>query len=77
MYGTRDAAQNWEEEYSSFLLESGFRRGKASPCVFFHKERNLHLVVHGDDFTNSRPKDALDCLEQVIIEEYEISVGPR
>ena len=37
MYGTRDAAQNWEEEYSSFLIGISFRRGKASPCVFYHK----------------------------------------
>ena len=34
MYGTRDAAQNWEEEYSQFMEESGFARGVSSPCVF-------------------------------------------
>ena len=37
MYGTRDAAQNWEEEYSEFMLSIGFRRGLASPCVFYHQ----------------------------------------
>ena len=49
--GTRDAAQTWEEEYSEFLVEIGFRRGLASPCVFYHKDRNIRVVVHGDDFT--------------------------
>ena len=34
MYGTRDAAQNWEYEYSEFMETVGFRRGKASPCIF-------------------------------------------
>ena len=36
MYGTRDAAQNWEFEYSEFLIspEMGFVKGKASTCVF-------------------------------------------
>ena len=28
----------------------GFRRGKASPCSFFHPARGLRCVVHGDDF---------------------------
>ena len=51
MYGTRDAAQNWEQEYCQFMTGIGFRRGKASPCVFYHKERNVRAVVHGDDFT--------------------------
>ena len=51
MYGTRDAAHNWEDKYVSVIVdELGFRRGKASPCLFWHQERNIRLVVHGDDF---------------------------
>ena len=34
MYGTRDAAQNWEVEYSRFMVAQGFRRGVSSPCTF-------------------------------------------
>ena len=41
MYGTRDAAQNWEEAYSEFMTEIGFCRGRASPCIFWH-----HVAVH-------------------------------
>ena len=37
MYGTRDAAQNWQEEYSSQLVQIGFQQGKVSPCTFYHK----------------------------------------
>ena len=51
MHGTRDAAKNWGEEYSKFMIESGFRRGKSSPCVFWHPDREIRCVVHGDDFT--------------------------
>ena len=36
MYGTRDAAQNWYEEYSGQFIKIGFRQGRASPCVFHH-----------------------------------------
>ena len=41
LYGTRDAAQNWEVEYSSFMIKTGFERGAASPCVFHHKMRKM------------------------------------
>ena len=34
MYGTRDAAINWHDEYSSQLVDVGFVQGKASPCIF-------------------------------------------
>ena len=31
LYGTRDAAYNWEEAYSSYLQEIGFQRGGSIP----------------------------------------------
>ena len=57
MHGTRDAAQNWERCCTEFLESIGFERGKASPCVFQHKDRQLRLVVHGDDFTGLGMKE--------------------
>ena len=51
MYGTRDAAQNWEVEYSAWLEQVGLIEGEASPCALHHPRRNLRMVVHGDDFT--------------------------
>ena len=51
MYGTRDAAQNWGMAYCEFMQSIGFQRGKASPCVFWNKEKEIRCVVHGDDFT--------------------------
>ena len=53
MYGTRDAAQNWEVEYSDFMESIGFKRGTASACVFWHEERDIRSVIHGDDFTTA------------------------
>ena len=32
MYGTRDAAQNWEREYESAFLDVKFQQGKSFPC---------------------------------------------
>ena len=50
MYGTRDAAQNWEAAYTKFVTDCGFEVGTTTPCIFNHKERDLRAVIHGDDF---------------------------
>ena len=50
LYGTRDAASLWQECLSQHLADIGFTRGKSKPCVFFHAERNIHTLVHGDDY---------------------------
>ena len=77
MYGTRMAADGWQEEYSTLLIRLGFTQGISCPNVFYHGARRITCSVHGDDFTSSGPKDALDWLEQSIGEEYEITIGPR
>ena len=51
LYGARDAAQNWEVEYSRFMESIGFTRGTSTPCSFHNQEKELRVVVHGDDFT--------------------------
>ena len=51
LYGTRGAAAGWEDEYASFMIEVGFKRGVASGCLFHHPGRDLRVVVYGDDFT--------------------------
>ena len=33
MYGTRRAAEGWQNEYSTRMVEAGFIQGDASPCV--------------------------------------------
>ena len=77
MYGTRGAADGWQEEYSTTLVRLGFRQGEACPNVFRHEERKIITSVHGDDFTSSGAKDSLDWLEAALAEEYELDVGPR
>ena len=77
MYGTRDAAQNWEYAYVSIMEKVGFARGAASPCVFYMKDRNLRVVVHGDDFTVLGYEEDLDWFRRAISEEYEVKFRGR
>ena len=73
LYGTRDAAQNWAKEYTTFLEEIGFKAGLASPCNFKHKYRELKLTVHGDDFTVTGPTKDLNWLQRNMEDKYEIN----
>ena len=54
-HGTRDAGALWEETYAQALISMVFRRGRSSPCVFHHAERDLTVVVNGDNF-NQEPQ---------------------
>ncbi len=73
LYGTRGAAAGWEDEYSSFLVEAGFRRGIASGCIFHHAERDLRVVVYGDDFTIVGACSDITWYEGVMEERYAIT----
>ena len=77
MYGTRDAAQNWECEYSEFMVDCGFTRGQAVPCLFNHSERTLRLAIHGDDFTILGSEEDLDWFQKQIKERFEVKVRGR
>ena len=77
MYGTRDAASNWEACYMELLEKIGFEHGTASPCVFKHSERCLWLTVHGDDFTLLGGDDNLDWFENRVKDEFEVKVRGR
>ena len=81
MYGTRDAAQNWEYEYCQLMEGIGFKRGKASPCIFYHPQRGIRIVVHGDDFTVLGNTHQLDWFRQEISKRYEVKfrgrIGPE
>jgi hypothetical protein len=77
MYGTRDAATRWEVTYVQALVRNGFEQGKASPCCFRSTERNLQVVVHGDDFTALGCDTDLDWFEGMIQSEFERKVRGR
>ena len=77
MYGTRAAADGWQQEYSSFMKQIGFTQGEASPCIFVHEPRGIACIVHGDDFASTGPKVGLDWLEGQFKGKYELREGGR
>ena len=77
MYGTRNAAQNWEYKFTEFMINNGFKQRKSSPCAFHMAERDLALVVCGDDFPFCGADKDLDWITNRMAEEFEVKVRGR
>ena len=75
MYGTRDAAINWQEEVAKSMKAWGFRRGRYNPCVYVHAEMDIKVIVHGDDFVAVADEIALTWLSNKLKERFEIKAS--
>eukprot|EP00969_Alexandrium_andersonii_P029269 1277689-Alexandrium_andersonii.AAC.1 len=60
----RAAPARCEALYTTTLQGLGFIRGKASVCCFYHPDRDLRCVAHGDDFTFTGCDLGLDWAEK-------------
>ena len=79
MYGTRDAARNWEETCKEIMVELGFQQGRSSGSVFFHPEKRIRTVIHGDDFLSSGARADLRWLKASLERKLDIKttvMGP-
>ena len=81
MYGTQDASHVWQEHYSRKLIEKGFVQGQAWTSVFTHPERDVMLLVHGDDFLVLGDEDGQKYLKDTLSEHYDYRcdgcIGPE
>ncbi len=59
LYGTRDAAANFQREVKRFMLGIGFRRGRYNVSTYYHPKKGLKALVHGDDFVSSGRRKGL------------------
>ena len=80
MYGTRQAAQNWQRCVTEVLTKNGFRQARSSPCIFSHPEKDIATMVHGDDFVSAGTENALRWMQKIVKAAFEISttiIGPE
>ena len=77
LYWFRPAAAAWENHYAGKLEEAGFVRGVSTPVSFYHPERDISLVVHGDDFTFVGEQEHLEWVIEQMKSWYQIKVRAR
>ena len=56
------------------MKELGFKQGTASPCVFWHQQRDIKVLVHGDDFVSSGERVELEWLCQGLKKKFETTM---
>ena len=74
MYGTRDAALNWANEYGETLREAGFKQGSSNTCLFHNHKLGVSVMVHGDDFVAIGTEEDLKTTRAVLENKYKIKV---
>ena len=72
LYGTRDAAKGWQETLSSHLEGIGFVRGRGHPSVFWHPEKKIKTLVHGDDYVSAGEDSSMNWMEGELSKAYEL-----
>ena len=73
MYGTRSAATNWQAHYTKVLVQNGFTVGLANNCTFYNEQKQIHCMVHGDDFISTGPDESLKWMEQMLEKDFKIN----
>ena len=74
MYGTRDAGANWERELTSCYVDAGFKQGLACPNIYYHAERDIVIVNHGDDGHVLADDDGQAYVQKIMKDRYEVKV---
>ena len=76
LYGTRDAASNWEETHTP-RPSSRMAGCKACRLPVLSHPCGARLVVHGDDFTFLGSDTMLDLSQKVMQQKFEIKIRVR
>ena len=72
LYGTRDAARNFQNEVKKFLTGVGFEQGRYNTSTYLHRDRGIKLLVHGDDFVSQGGRMQVKWLHGKINDRFEI-----
>ena len=79
LYGTRDAASNFQAEVKAFMQAAGFTQSAYNPQVYFHSRRKIRTLVHGDDFMSTGTRASMRWFRGKLEQRFELSttlIGP-
>ena len=70
LYGTRDAAKNWQEEVARMMRKWGFVQGVYNPCLYYHPIWDVVTLVHGDDFVSTGSVDGTTAFRKALEQRF-------
>ena len=74
LYGTRDAPVAWQKVVKEDMFRLGFTECLRTTGVYFHRDRDLRVVTHVDDFLVAGEYQHLKWLRGELEKTYELKV---
>ena len=71
IYGENSAPIRWEKTLFPFIKSLGFEKGDNEPCVFYHKERDLTVLVCVDDILADGYEEDIQWFFDAIADRFE------
>ena len=72
LYGTRDAAVNFQKEVGNLMQSLGFKTSKSNPSLFCHPKDGIKVRVHGDDFVASGERGRIMAFKEQLARGFTI-----
>ena len=72
LYGTRDAAINFQKEVRKVMGNNGFSNGRYNVSTYYNQTRGLRTMVHGDDFVTVGKLEEVNWLKKQLDARFEL-----
>ena len=66
LYGTRDASANFQALVKEVMIGAGFRQSRYNPAMYWHRQKELKVMVHGDDFISVGEPQSLRWFKEIL-----------
>ena len=77
MYGTRRAAQLWQEHLAGVFKSGNWRRIGNIAGAYYEPNLDIALVIHGDDFLAEGTAECLNELDKLLFSAMDVKAMPR
>ncbi|MDA8609425.1 hypothetical protein N9L19_00760 [bacterium] len=80
LYGTWGTLINWQEEVAKEMGRLGFAQGQCNTCLYYHRQRNLRIFLHGSDFATVGTRQEVKLFKTVFEQIFDVKIqcsGPR
>ena len=72
LYGTRDAAVNFQREVTKLMTKLGFAQAKYNASLFYHARTKVAVMVHGDDFVATGKRHHVQEFRKAIADRFTV-----
>jgi len=72
LYGTQDASNIWQADYTKLFMENGWEAGKSNPAVFACDADDGRALCHGDDLMVLGDQDCVNRMDDILRSRYDV-----